>query len=90
MHKHKLSKYSVFRICQIGSVHYCTLRCVPQHYAPMLGCLMIHRVLACWSHEGTLLSIMKDVSCHSYEPQKCKLGKLSRKLSQLRQETSGC
>lgn len=44
MHKHKLSKYSVFKICQIRSVHYCALHCVPQNSAPILGYLMIQTV----------------------------------------------
>ena len=49
VHKHKLFKNLGFRICQSKNVHHCTLHLpyVPQNNPPVLGCLMIHKMLAC-------------------------------------------
>lgn len=91
VHKHKLFKHSGFRIWQSKNDRHCSL-----HFP-----LFLQTILMCWAAQWStkccptdfmkwLSTPWKDGSCQSYEPQKGRQGKLLRKLSQLRRETSGC
>lgn len=55
MRKSKLFKHSGFRVCQNRNAHHRALHlsCAPQNNPPVLGCLMILKMLACWSDEVT-------------------------------------